>query len=371
MNKTVYFTGTLPKKGEAPFGGGEVGNVRTIRMLQSFGYHVVSVRRSRSGAKESMIKKRLAFPFRVLSSILRWFFVLLFGHRKSSIAHISGFYGSTIIIEVLQVFIAQLTGYRIIYELRGGGASLFYEKGTRLYKNQFKYILNKADYLFSQGKENELLLKTVCNTPVIYYPNCVQQSFCPEKMPEKPVDKINLFFFGRIEKEKNPFLIVEIAALLQEQFPSITLTILGNGQNSIIARIESDMKAKLKAGSFQLLPGCEHEELKAIFADKHFYIFPSEQPREGQSNAVTEVMAYGIIPIASPQGFNRSTIGDNRLIVEELSAGAYADRIATIIKNREIEKYAHFVRKRFIENFSEQVVFERVEKDYAELFCGY
>ena len=128
------------------------------------------------------------------------------------------------------------------------------------------------------------------------------------------------------------------------------------------------MKADLTEGSFQLLPGCGHDELKNKLADKHFYIFPSEQPREGQSNAVTEVMAFGIIPIASPQGFNRSTIGDDQLIVDELTPEAYADRIAYIIRRGEIDYYSQYVRSRFINNYTERVVFERIQKEYAKIF---
>ena len=368
MDKTVYFTGTLPKKGQAPFGGGEIGNIRTIRMLCSFGYHVATVRRSRSGAKEARLKKRIFFPFRVLLSNLHWFIVLLFGHRSNSIVHISGFYGSTIIIETLQVFISHLLRYRIVYELRGGGATQFYQEGGNLYKKQFRYILNKADYLFSQGQENEPLLKSLCNTPIIYYPNCVQQGFYPESMPAKPNNKINLLFFGRIEKEKNPLLIVEVASLLQKTFSNTRLLMLGNGRPELVKSVKCKMAEVLLPGSFELKPGCEHDELQSILGDKHFYLFPSEQPREGQSNAITEAMSYGIIPIASPQGFNRSTIGDNGLIVDELTAEAYAERISSIIKNNHVAKFSDFVRQRFLEHYTENAVFERIEKEYERIF---
>lgn len=78
-------------------------------------------------------------------------------------------------------------------------------------------------------------------------------------------------------------------------------------------------------------------------------------------------MGYGVIPIASPQGFNRSTIGYDILIVEELSAEAYAERIAMIIHNKEIEKYSQFVRQRFMENYSEEVVFSQTKKNFEEI----
>jgi len=366
--RTVYFTGSLPAKGETPFGGGEVGNMRTVRMLRSFGYRVTAVRRYRSNARDSKFKNLLTYPFRILGSIAHWFCVLLFGKRKNSVAHISGFYGSTIIVETLQVFVAKLLGYRLIYELRGGGARGFYEEGNGFYRKQFKYILNKADFLFSQGRENEPLLKSLCDRPVYYYPNCVRKGFYPEEMPSKPSDRINLLFYGRIETEKNPLLIVEAAALLQKEFDNVNLTIIGNGQPELLGQVRNEMAQSLGPGTYELLPGCEHEKLQRMLADKHFYVFPSVQPREGQSNAVTEAMSFGIIPIASPQGFNRSTIGDDRLIVENMTPGAYAERMAAIVRAGETGKYSQFVRQRFLANYTEQAVFEKSRSFYNEIF---
>ncbi len=365
--KTIYFTGSLPQEGETPYGGGEVGNLRTIRMLRSFGYNVKTVRRRRSGVKDSGLKTRLIYPFRTLANIFEWFFVLLFGTRNNSVTYISGFYGTTIYVETLQVFVARLLRYKIIYELRGGGATEFYENGSKIYKKQFKYILNRANYLLSQGKENESLLHSLCITPVFYYPNFVQRGDYPEEMPLKNVKTINLIFYGRIETSKNPLLIVKVAAILQKEFDNITLTIIGNGKKELTEKVKKQMKESLRTGSWILLPGCAHDDLLHLLSEKHFYIFPSKQKREGQSNAVTEAMGYGIIPIASPQGFNRSTIGDNTLIIEEMSAEAYAERIAKIIRDGDIEKYSHFVRQRFMENFTEEIVYAQARNTIKEI----
>lgn len=367
---TIYFTGTMPKKGCAPFGGGEVGNMRTVRMLDSFGYKVVTVRRLRSGKKESRLMRLFYYPFRTISNVVRWFFVLLFGCRKNSVAHISGFYGNTIYVETLQVFVAKLLGFKLVYELRGGGATDFYEKGSNYYKRQFNYIINKADYLMSQGKENEPLLHKLCTTPIFYYPNCVQEGFYPETMPTKPSGKVDLIFYGRIEPEKNPFLIIETTALLQSKFDNINLKMIGNGQRDFIEQVRREMEIKLKKSSYTLLPGCKHDALQEHLCDQHFFLFPSVQPREGQSNAVTEAMSFGIIPIASPQGFNRSTIGEEKLIVKKLSAASYAERIEMIIKEGTMGYYSNFVRERFLNNYTEKAVFEKARIFYKEIFSN-
>ena len=78
-------------------------------------------------------------------------------------------------------------------------------------------------------------------------------------------------------------------------------------------------------------------------------------------------MAYGIVPIASPQGFNRSTIGDNKLIIDELKAESYARRIIEIIQANKYHHYSQMVYERFQNNFTQKVVFERTLKLYREI----
>ena len=365
-NKKVYMYATLPKKGQAPFGGGEVGNMRTVRMLREAGYDVVTIRQRKAEATWNKSRVLLSYPFRMLTGWLETFYKLLFASREN-IVHLSGFAGKTIFNEYVLMHIMRGLGYKVIYELRGGGAVGFWEKGSMSYKKMFSYLINNACYVFSQGQENIPMLNTISNTPTYHYANCVEDGFAPEKLPSKPNDRINLLFYGRCEENKHVDMIVETAALIQKAVPNVFLTIVGNGQQSYIDMIKNKMKKELMDGTYTYLPGCKHECLPNLLTDKHFYIFPSTQPREGQSNSVTECMAYGIIPIASPQGFNRSTIGDNKLIVNELKVEAYAQKIIRIIKTDKCNKYSEQVFMQFQNNFTQKVVFNRTLYIYDKI----
>lgn len=365
-NKKIYMYATLPKKGQTPFGGGEVGNMRTVRMLREAGYDVNTIRQRKAEATWGRSRVLLSYPFRMLIGWTETFCKLLFASRKN-IVHLSGFAGKTIFNEYVLMHMMIGLGYKVVYELRGGGAVGFWKKGSTSYKKMFTYLIDNACYVFSQGQENIPMLNTISNTPIYHYANCVEDGFAPKKLPLKPKDRINLLFYGRCEDNKHVDMIVETAALIQKAIPSVFLTIVGNGQQSYIDMIKNKMKRELKEGTFSYLPGCKHEELPSLLVDKHFYIFPSTQPREGQSNSVTECMAYGIIPIASSQGFNRSTIGDNRLIVEELKAQAYADRIIEIIKTSSFKRYSEQVFEQFKNNFTQEVVFNRTLHVYKEI----
>lgn len=358
---------TLSKKGETPFGGGEVGNMRTIRMLQEGGYKVVTMRQRKAKAEWGRWQTILSYPFRLLAGWTDVFFKMLFGTRKG-IAHLSGFAGKTIFNEYVIMHIMKMLGYNVVYELRGGGAISFWENGSSSYKKMFSNLLNSACHVFVQGKENIPLVESICKTPVYHYANCVEDGFAPSELPDKPKDRINLLFYGRCEESKHVDMIVEAAAIVQKEVPNVTLTIVGNGQPTYIDMIQSKMKELLMEDSYTYHPGCKHDNLPTLLQDKHFYIFPSTQPREGQSNSVTECMSYGIIPIASQQGFNRSTIGDDMLIVDELNAEAYAGRICQIVTEGKMMFYSDYVFKHFNENFTEERVFTKTLAEYKKIF---
>lgn len=358
---------TLPKKGEIPFGGGEVGNMRTLRMFSEAGYNVVPMRQRKANAQWGKFMKLFSYPFRLFAGWLDVFFTMLCGNRRG-IAHLSGFAGTTIFNEYVVMHIMKLFGYKVVYELRGGGAINFWENGNSSYKKMFRYLVENACYVFVQGKENIPLIESIADVPVYHYANCVEDGFAPAELPSKPSDRVNLLFYGRCEENKHVDMIIEVASLVQKEFSNVLLTVVGNGQQSYIDMIKTKMKEMLIEGSFSYQTGCAHEDLPKLLKDKHFYIFPSTQPREGQSNSVTECLSYGIIPIASPQGFNRSTIGDDYLIVEDLNAKSYADKIIEIINKKNLDRYSKQVFNQFQNNFTQKVVFEKTLNVYDKLF---
>lgn len=366
MNKQVFFCGSFPKEGEQPYGGGEVGNMRTVSMLESAGYNVVKIRKRKSPANRGRILRLLSYPFRIMLDWGSVFCTLLFASRKS-LVHISGFAAKNTFNEYVLMRMTKFLGFNTLYELRGGGAIIFWENGSYIYRKMFTSILNNAYYVFIQGKELIPLIESVSKVPYHYYPNYVQDEFVPENLAAKPKDRINLLFYGRIEEAKHVDMVVEIAAIVQRALPNVYLTVVGNGEKYYLTRIKECMDKLLIQGTYTYLEGCKHHEIPALLMDKHFYIFPSTQPLEGQSNSVTECMCYGVVPIASPQGFSVSTIGNEALIINQLSAEAYANRIIDIVRSGNYDEYSSQVHRRFLDNYTQKIVTERTLKVYQEI----
>ena len=332
-------------------------------MLESANYKLTIIRKIRVPSTYGIIRRNITYPFRLLEGWIMVLFVLI-KSSSTCIFHLSGFAGVTILNEFIIVFLVRLFNFRIVYELRGGGADNFYTNNSMMYRFMFRFILKHSNWILAQGEEIIPFIQRFTPVPVFHYPNCVEDYFIPNKFPLKNFKKINLLYYGRIEKDKNVDLIIEVASMVQKRFPNVYLTIIGNGIASYVEYIKKKMEDSLTQGTFVFREGITHEGLPTYLKDMHFYIFPSSQIREGQSNSVTECMSYGIIPIVSKNGFNQSTVGDSRFVVDSFSSKEYSSRIIEIIESGSFNLYSHRVYTHFINCFSQRVVYNKMLKIY-------
>ena len=369
MTPRIYFFANFGNWSCQPYGGGEIGNRRTLGMMRQAGYDVHLIE------KYSRVYKHTWTDAIVISSLMIWnviklFLVLLFGRRKNSLVHIVGFYGSTIYFERILVGISHLLGYQTVYEMRGGGAVFHYQNDSERYRHWFAATIRQADYIFSQGQENKPLIESIDQGKhFFYYPNCVMRDFCPDTYPDKPTNHINLLYFGRISKKKNVDIIIDTFNLLAKKYSNIYLDIVGNCTEPAYAEeIMHRIKSSNYTNRISMHPACDHNKLKEYLSDKHFYLFPTTEPREGHSNALTEAMAWGIIPIATDMGFNRTIAGNNSLIVEKPSSESLASVISNIIKNRQIPELSKQAYIRIQNNYTEDIVYNRLNEEYNMIF---
>lgn len=365
----IYFFANFGDWSKLPLGGGEVGNRRTLSFLHQGDFEVVAIPKYLRISNKSFFYP-LKLICRIIGNILLYTRILMFGRRKNSIVHIAGFYGVMIYFECVIITIAKMLGYKTVYEMRGGGAEYNYTNGSSCYRRIFKSVLRKADVIFTQGQENIPLIKRMNNNcEIFYYPNCVTNDFYPDTYPCKPHDLIRLIYFGRISQKKHTDVVVDTFIRLKNQYKNLHLDIVGDCEDEMFMK---HIKAKVAHNGYSdfisLWPACNHSKLKEYLRYTHFYIFPSKEPREGHSNALTEAMSWGLIPIATMQGFNRSVIGNDLLIVNELSASAFANRISQIIDNENITNLSKEMYNRVIKNYTDIIVSNKIIAEYNRLF---
>ncbi len=147
-----------------------------------------------------------------------------------------------------------------------------------------------------------------------------------------------------------------------------------NAHSYNVAQKDDAFAMALRNGDYLIPDGasivkaCSHDRLKEHLADKHFYIFPTSEPREGHSNALTEGMAWGLIPVATDIGFNRAIVGDDMLIVKQLSAKAFDDIIANVVDSGKIQEQSERAYHRIQSNYTEDIVYNRLKEEYNTLF---
>ena len=231
-------------------------------------------------------------------------------------------------------------------------------------------MLKRSDIIFSQGKENYPLIERLTpGKPVFYYPNFVMEDFCPTEFPEKPTERVNIMYFGRVSKTKNVEVVVDAFVKVAAKHNNIILDIVGNTPEPEYAEmIRQRIADSGYADRVKMHPACNHDQLKEHLKDKHIYLFPTSEPHEGHSNAMTEAMAWGLIPIATAQGFNRSVVNDDTLIVESLTVDAFAACIERVIQSGKMEEYSHTAYQRVIDNYSVDMVYRSLKGEYDRLF---
>lgn len=359
----IYFYANLGDLTKPVYGGGEEGNRRTLDILRSSFDVVVIPKYAKS--KGPKIKKAVVTPLKAIANYFQFLATLVPGRRSDSVVHVSGFYGAMVYWEWLLVKTARLLGYKTVYEMRGGGAERFYTHGSHLYKKIFASIIKNCDYLFSQGEENRTLINGIAPGHDFYhYPNYVRPGFQPGECPFKSHDSINLVFFGRLSPSKHIDLICETYSLLSQSTKyRFRLTLIGKFSSDRYA-----LEIKTHYDGIDFIDGCNHEKLRDYLLDKHFYLFPTTEMREGHSNALTEAMAFGIVPVASSNGFNRSVIDDNSLIVTKLDPKAYADIIVKILDSGSYDDYSVRQYDRVTTLFSYATARNRLIEKYQSIF---
>ncbi len=328
-NTTILFYGPLWFNNRNRIGGSETGNKRTVQILTKLGFNTILLNKPyfRGGLVQSLM-----YPFKLIFTYLK--FVWLLSTKKIDSFHLSAFYFYLIYIEYLLIVTSKLFKILAVYELRAGGAEMAYHDGSSIYRYFFKLTIKHADKVLCQGTESIKFIKKLTGVDSGYYPNYVMDDvFIPYSLSKrKPSGTIQLVYFGRIVPSKNIEFILEICNHLKKENVDFNMHIIGdtNGNDAYLTMLKTLITKSKIENSVVISPGLPSAALFEVLLEKHFFIFPSRELREGHSNSLTEALSRGVVPIVSTAGFNRSIVGDDDLVIETFDAKLYADKIKSI-----------------------------------------
>jgi glycosyltransferase involved in cell wall biosynthesis len=111
--------------------------------------------------------------------------------------------------------------------------------------------------------------------------------------------------------------------------------------------------------------------LKIQLLKSHFFVFPTKNEMEGHSNAMTESMAFGVVPICSDHGFNRSVVANcGAVLPKKAGPEKYAQTIMDIWENDRWHLLSQNCKKRIRTHFVSGSVIPGLERMYRE-FANY
>lgn len=319
----VYITGPIAASGEAARGGYQSCNRRTIDALSARGVDVQALPypHPRAHGWRKMSEYLIGF-LGLYGQILRC--------RRGSILHITAVGAHFIYIEWPLVQFGRLRGCRVIFDVRAGAARMLYEGGHGLFRRVYRSILASADEVMVEGEAFVPFLGSLLGRPPVLLPNHLDVDALPARpaadaLPES--GPLALIFVGRIARQKGVDIALEACRSLQSAGLAVRLQLVGDGEPDYLA----SLRRQAEGLDVQWLGSRPPDEVLAMLRKADFFLFPTFHFGEGQSNALTEAMACGCVPIASDHGFNASVIGPAGVTLPPGSPGsAYAREVLEI-----------------------------------------
>lgn len=350
----IIFYGPVGKKNSTRIGGGEAGNKKTIAILESFGFNVIIV--AKPYPLEVKFIKGILFPLQIAGAYIK-FVAQLIKTTSPKTFHLSGFYNHLIYFEYFFIATCRLFKIRSVYEIRAGGAIEGYKERSGAYRFFFRATLKKADSILCQGMEYVGFVDAITPNKALYYPNYILDvNYKPYSANNRDAQSVlQLVYFGRIVPAKNIEFILDICKGLKAKGIAFYMELIGgsNGDDAYIKSLEELMNEHNITENIKMTGAVKPDKLFSILEHKHFFIFPTVEKREGHSNSLTEAMSYGVVPVASNVGFNKTVINDDSLIIEKFVPEEYINRIAAIWLDGKWHETSIKVHKRVGDFFTE------------------
>jgi glycosyltransferase involved in cell wall biosynthesis len=239
--------------------------------------------------------------------------------RRYDIFHLTPLYRHFLYAEAALCLLASSLGKRVTFDIRAGS-----------FINPFAEPRNKR--------------------PILYLPN-YHSPHAPglELNVTRDDQRIGIIFLGRVVPEKGIETALDAVEALQQMGVAVHLDVIGGIYDDYLLGLGRRTASLPVTFHGSLAP----EAIRAKLASAHYFIFPTRHDGEGHSNALTEAMAEGLVPICSENGFNRSVVGDaGRVLPRDASAQDYAKAIADIGNGEAWQELSRAASRRIAENFT-------------------
>lgn len=347
--KSIIFYAPLGKDiPKEKIGGAEAGCLKTKKIYEDAGLNVIVL------DKPAMSRGKLRFALEMLFTPLR-LFRLCKKHGEGVPVHIVGFYTKIASFERLLMKIAHFCGNKVIYELRNGSMVLTYKEGTDKYRHTLRELLLQPEVVLCQGKEYVDFIREQWGIERSYYPNYIMDEFVRPNITDRP-HPVRLIYFGRVTESKNVDVTIKALTEIRKAGIEARLDVIGGYNEEYKAVLDSVAKDGNVSDYVKYYGRKPFSFIAEKLRESHYFLFPSTEKQEGHSNALTEAMGCGVVPIVSTAGFNRSICGNDKLVVDQVDHMSFAKKVIDIETTGSWKELSDGVYNHILSNYTESIV---------------
>lgn len=237
-----------------------------------------------------------------------------------------------------------------------------------IYKFLSKKLYKRADGFVFQTIDAKNYFNKEIQSKSIVIPNPINEEFIEDISIINKKNNSSIVSVGRLDSQKNHFLLIDSFKEVLSKFPDATLVIYGEG--SLRNKLEEYVKRNGIEDKIKL-PG-RVENIKEMIKEANCFVLSSNY--EGMPNALMEAMALGL-PVVStdcPCGGPRFLIKNNvnGILVDTNNVKQMSEAIIKILSNKEFSKYISKNAKKIVEDLNPKKInkkwYDYVLKIYNE-----
>jgi glycosyltransferase involved in cell wall biosynthesis len=240
----------------------------------------------------------------------------------------------------------------------------------------WRYVIwyyDQTDQIFvpSQSTGQELIQRGIHAEKIRLYPRGINvERFHPSKQNTLLDQRYGLkglhklLYVGRVSKEKNLELLVEVFKSLVQKKDNISLIVVGDGPYL------QEMKRELRDTPAVFTGYLEGEELPAVYASCDLFVFPSSTDTFG--NVVLEAQASGCPVIVTDSGGPQENLipGQTGVVIPANDGRALLKGIQRLLFDPERLTQMGREARRYMEDRSFEKCFQRMWRVYEEETTG-
>jgi glycosyltransferase involved in cell wall biosynthesis len=298
-SRLVLLCGPIARQHEPANGGFQSANLRVSHVLESVGLKVKHLHYPDSDA--SAVRKALDYA----TAFLKIYATLLISRR--AILHATPLCRHFIGLELGAFILARLFGHGIVCDIRAGNQQQEYDRRSALYRWMFRSVIKLADVISLENEQYLPFIDSITKDRVTYVmPNFVPRDIVKCRTYTSGPLGPRLAFVGRVNDAKGIPQTLMLHKFLREIIPGTRLAIMGAGEKKYVADLIDETRDD---DSIQILGPLEPDMIFQELDKSHYFVLLSAHSGEGHSNALTEAMARGCVPITTKQGFLETVVG--------------------------------------------------------------